>query len=46
MCVLVDTLLGLLDKEVVDNSKTCAEYFLFFKNYVGFVSPFCCIHTC
>ena len=38
VCLIVDTLLGLLDKEVVDNSKTCAEYFLFFKNYVRFVS--------
>ena len=28
----------MLDKDVVDNSKSCAEYFEFFKNYASYVS--------
>ena len=35
---IIDTLLKLLEKEVVDNSKSCAEYFEFFKNYASSVS--------
>ena len=38
MAVVVDTLLAMLDKDVVDSSKACAEYFDFFKNYATSVS--------
>ena len=38
MASIVDTLLQLLEKDVVDNSKMCAEYFEFFKNYASYVS--------
>lgn len=35
---IIDTLLQMLKKDVVDNSKACAEYFEFFKNYATSVS--------
>ena len=35
---IVDYLLLMLDKDVVDNCKTCCEYFEFFKNYASYVS--------
>ena len=35
---IIDTLLQMLKKDVVDNSKSCAEYFEFFKNYATSVS--------
>ena len=38
VATIVDTLLEMLGKDVVDNSKSCAEYFEFFRNYASFVS--------
>lgn len=38
IAVIVNTLLQMLEKDVIDNSKTCAEYFDFFKNYADLVS--------
>ena len=35
---IIDTLLKMLEKDVVDNSKSCAEYFEFFNNYASTVS--------
>ena len=35
---IIDTLLRMLEKDVVDNSKSCADYFEFFKNYASSVS--------
>ena len=35
---LVDTLLKMLEKDVIDNSKACAEYFEFFRSYASYVS--------
>ena len=37
IAVIVDALLHMLEKDVIDNSKTCAEYFEFFKNYSSHV---------
>ncbi len=35
---IVETLLKMLEKDAIDHSKTCAEYFEFFKSYAGSVS--------
>ena len=35
---IIDSLLRMLEKDVVDNSKSCAEYFEFFRNYSSSVS--------
>lgn len=35
---IIDYLLVMLDKDVVDNCKSCCEYFEFFKNYASYVS--------
>ena len=35
---IIDSLLHMLEKDVVDNSKSCAEYFEFFRNYSSSVS--------
>ena len=35
---IIDYLLVMLDKDVVDNCKSCCEYFAFFKNYASYVS--------
>ena len=40
---VIDSLLHMLEKDVVDNSKSCAEYFEFFKNYASSVSAHCLI---
>lgn len=42
---IIDTLLRMLEKDVVDNSKSCAEYFEFFKNYASSVSTVCVVHV-
>ena len=42
---IIDTLLRMLEKDVVDNSKSCAEYFEFFKNYASSVSTICVVHV-
>jgi len=33
---MIEALLRMLDKDVVDNSKSCAEYFEFFRNYASY----------
>ena len=38
---IIDSLLHMLEKDVVDNSKSCAEYFEFFRNYSSSVSHSC-----
>ena len=38
---IIDCLLDMLEKDVVDNSKSCAEYFEFFRNYSSSVSVAC-----
>ena len=35
---IVDTLLKMLEKDVIDNSKACSEYFEFFRSYASSVS--------
>ena len=35
---IVDYVLVMLDKDVVDNCKSCCEYFEFLKNYASYVS--------
>jgi len=37
---IIDTLLKMLEKDVIDNSKACAEYFEFFKSYASYVSSY------
>ncbi len=43
---IVDTLLKMLEKDVIDNSKACAEYFEFFKSYASSVSVCVYLSTC
>ena len=38
MTAVVDALLQMLEKDVIENSKACAEYFEFFKSYASYVS--------
>ena len=35
---MIENLLQLLERDAVDNSKSCAEYFEFFRNYASYVS--------
>ena len=34
---IVDCVLAMLEKDVVDNCKSCCEYFQFLKNYASYV---------